>query len=183
MQLRSLLLTCAALIASATITSCGNDPMTNSEEEIIAQAYSENVPYAVSKAFSSQYPTAAGIEWNEDGEYYQATFTLNSKRIEAGAWYDSLGAWAMSQLDYGTSTAALPATVLDEFHKSVYGFWDIENVTEFQYPDPSQDYYVLEASTNGRDVNVLYFKVTNGKARLLKTSTDTNYPVGPKVQL
>lgn len=182
MQLRSLLLTCAALLASAAITSCGNETIDN-EEELIAQAYSENVPYAASKAFVNQYPNATNVDWDEEGEYYVAEFMLNDKRIEAKAWFNSLGKWAMTELDYSSSTAALPATVLDVYYKSVYGHWNIEDVTEVQFPNPANDYYILEASSNGRDVNVLYFKVSDGKAELIKTSTDTSYPVNPTIHL
>ena len=41
------------------------------------------VPAAVQSAFSSAYPGATDVEWEEDGDHYEVEFTINGEEMEA----------------------------------------------------------------------------------------------------
>ena len=57
-------------------------------------------PDSVQIALKKIYPTAVGIAWSQDKEYYVADFMMNG--FDTKVWFNSDAEWVMKQTDWET---------------------------------------------------------------------------------
>lgn len=162
------------LLAVAALASCSD----NDDNDISSAA----VPNPVTTAFVAQYPTASNVEWEKAGKYYKADFRTKGGLVEADAWYTPAGQWAMTQLDYGANILYLPNAVSDAFVASEYSTWKLDDIDEYQYPDASRNLYIIEVEKPGSPDTDLYYRLTDGTATLLRTSTHSSSDLTPDIQ-
>lgn len=61
---------CFTLLLAVALFACGET------------AADVNVPAAVQSAFTSAYPGATDVEWEEDGDHYEVEFDFNGTEME-----------------------------------------------------------------------------------------------------
>ena len=72
-------------------------------------------PDNVQTALTKMYPSAKGIAWSQDEEYYVADFMMNG--FDTKVWFNTDAEWVMKQTDWETLDEG-PAAV---FSQSVFG--------------------------------------------------------------
>ena len=115
------------------------------------------------KAFTSQYPKAKKIEWEQKKGYYVAEFNFNN--VETESWYDSNGNWVMTESNIKYNS--LPQAIRDHFEKSIYNNWKKEDIDKIERPG-MEPVYILEIEKEEQDLELYYTE--NGT--LAKTVTD-----------
>ena len=90
--------------AAWSLYSCDN----NDDESI-------TVPVELQNAFSSKYPNAANVKWENKSGYYVADFYDG---YEASAWFTQDGRWQMTKTDI--PYIVLPQAVKTSFEATEY---------------------------------------------------------------
>lgn len=109
------------------------------------------VPSAVASTFKAKYPTATRVEWEREGIYYKAEFTLNGSEHEA--FFQSDGTWVRTEIELNMRTTTLPQAV-QQYLATNYSGWTIDDAELIQ--TPTDEYYVLELEKRGqREVTLL----------------------------
>ena len=125
MNIKLSVLTLAA--AGMSLTGCDKDPV------------SVIVDPAVNNAFHAMYNGATRAQWEHKQGFYVVDFWQNG--VEAEAWYDSTGAWYMTETD--VRYADLPEAVRSAFAASEWAGWRVDDVDKLEYPD-RETVYVME---------------------------------------
>ena len=89
-------------------------------------------PDNVQAALKKMYPTAAGITWSQDKEYYVADFIMNG--FDTKVWFSPDAKWVMKQTDWETLDE-VPAAVFNAFAASQFSDGVVQNVTWVQFPE------------------------------------------------
>lgn len=63
-------------------------------------------PDNVQTALTKMYPSAKGIAWSQDEEYYVADFMMNG--FDTKVWFNTDAEWVMKQTDWETLDRCLP---------------------------------------------------------------------------
>ena len=71
-------------------------------------------PDNVQAALKKMYPTAAGIAWSQDKEYYVADFIMNG--FDTKVWFSPDAKWVMKQTDWETLDEVPAAVFLSLIH-------------------------------------------------------------------
>lgn len=136
-----------------SLHSCDN----NDDESI-------DVPVELQNAFSSKYPNAANVKWENKSGYYVADFYDG---YEASAWFTQDGKWKMTETDIPYD--ALPQAVKTSFETSEYKSWKIDDVDKLER-EGFETVYVIEVENQNQEMD-LYYSV-NGE--LIKSVADTD---------
>ncbi|MBD3589660.1 PepSY-like domain-containing protein [Bacteroides sp. GM023] len=136
-----------------SLHSCDN----NDDESI-------DVPVELQNAFSSKYPNAANVKWENKSGYYVADFYDG---YEASAWFTQDGKWKMTETDIPYD--ALPQAVKTSFETSEYKSWKIDDVDKLER-EGFETVYVIEVENQNQEMD-LYYSV-NGE--LIKSVVDTD---------
>jgi hypothetical protein len=89
------------------------------------------IPVAVSKAFSEKFATATNVEWEAEEEgIFEAEFTLNGK--EMSAEFTSDGTWKETETEVAQSD--LPAVIVDSL-ESAYAEYIVEETEMCETPE------------------------------------------------
>ncbi len=155
MNIKLSVLTLAA--AGMSLTGCDKDPG------------SVNVDPAVNNAFHSMYNGATRAQWEHKQGFYVVDFWQNG--VEAEAWYDSTGAWYMTETD--VRYADLPEAVRGAFAASEWAGWRVDDVDKLEYPD-RETVYVIEIELADVD-RALWF---SPDGVLAKVVPDNNTGIG-----
>lgn len=86
----------------AWMTACGNDNSHKGEGNVFPAP-------VVEQAFFTKYPGAANVQWEKDGNFIKADFTLS--QVEYESWFNPAGLWL--QTEYSIAYSDLPPVVTD----------------------------------------------------------------------
>lgn len=129
-------------LVSVTLYSCDSD-----DDDLKISS----VPVETRNAFTSMYPSANKVDWDNEGGYYIAEFYENN--IELSAWFDSNGLWYMTEHDIPYS--ALPEAVKTAFKASEYASWKVDDVDMLERKD-METVYIIEAENQNQEVDLYY---------------------------
>lgn len=149
MKLKFLLL--AVILGSLSLFACSDDDDYTPDQ-------------TVKDAFEAKYPTATRVSWEKKGNYRVAEFWLNNQ--ETHAWFDNSGEWYMSKTELKTINA-LPAKVQEEFRKSEYANWKVDDVDYVERPG-SEPVYIIEVEQGKQEIDLYYSQ----EGILIKTVVD-----------
>lgn len=88
-------------------------------------------PDNVQTALTKMYPSAKGIAWSQDEEYYVADFMMNG--FDTKVWFNTDAEWVMKQTDWETLDE-VPAAVFNAFAASQFSDGVVQNVVWVQFP-------------------------------------------------
>lgn len=145
-----------ALSAAWILQSCDNDD----DESIV-------VPTELKSAFSSKYPNASNVRWENKAGYYVADFYDG---YEASAWFSTDYKWYMTETDIPYS--ALPAEVKAAFEASEYtnaNGWKVDDVDKLERQG-FETVYVIEVEKGNQEVDLYY----SADGVLIKSVIDTD---------
>jgi hypothetical protein len=113
------------------------------------------IPEAVKETFSSQYPGAENVTYEDNLVSVQVHFKLNGENMIAaynnkGRWKDTEKNWTFDQL---------PEAVKDGFQKSKYADWKVTEVKMIFRPGGS-DRYRIKAEKNDIQKKHIFFNKT-----------------------
>lgn len=135
----------AALLGLVTFAACSDDD--NDVKD-------STVPAAVSASFKTQFPNAVNPQWEKNGQYYVADFTLT--QVEKDAWFTDNGTLVMTVSDYGKNLFYLPGTVEGAFAQDDYGTCTVDDVKYYERTSASS-FYLIEVEKEGmQDTDVFY---------------------------
>lgn len=92
-----------------------------------SQVDENGIPEAVTKACQEKFPNAESVEWEKEGNIYEAEFMLDGKEYEAE--YDAEGNWLATEWEIKISD--LPDAVIKSIEKN-YPDWEIEEAEEME---------------------------------------------------
>lgn len=129
-----------ALSAAWSLYSCDN----NDDESI-------TVPVELQNAFSSKYPNAANVKWENKSGYYVADFYDG---YEASAWFTQDGRWQMTETDI--PYIALPQAVKTSFEATEYATsWKQDDVDKLEQ-EGVETVYVIEVEKQNQELDLHY---------------------------
>ncbi len=165
-----------AIFGLTNITACSDDDDNNKP------AVNPNIPEAVAQAFKDKYPDVdqSKVQWETKGIYTVAEFKTLDNQNDVEAWFTKAGEWKMTENDYGKDLFMIPTVINEAFVKSEYGTWQIDDISYYEYPTESSNFYLIEVEKTGQPDTQLYFK-TDGTT--IKTTTDTNVDITPDTQV
>ena len=120
------------------------------------------IPEAVKETFSSQYPGAENVTYEDNLVSVQVHFKLNGENMIAA--YNNKGRWKDTEKDW--SFDQLPEAVKDGFQKSKYADWRVTEVKMIFRPGGS-DRYRIKAEKNDIQKKHIFF---NKAGRLVDDS-------------
>lgn len=169
MKLRNLLML-PLVIAAFTFSACGND---DDDKATIT-----NVPSTIVDAFKTQFPDVNinTVKFEKSGQYYTAEYHANNNMIEIESWFSTDGQWKMTETDYGKDLFLIPTDINIAFNKTEYRDWTIDDISLYEYPDATKNFYMIQVEKAGQPDTALYFK-TDGT--LIKTAADTGADITP----
>lgn len=113
----------------------------------------DKIPTDVKNTMQQMFPHVYSASWEHIYPYYVADF-MNSG-FETNAWFNADGAWSMTETDYNSNIAYLPAAVQRAFAQSQYGQWIVDSVDAYQRTYDS--FYVIEVETpSSSDITLFY---------------------------
>lgn len=169
MKLRNFLI--LPLIAAVfTFSACGDD---DDDKNNIS-----NVPATVVDAFKTQFPdiNIASVKFEKSGQYYTAEYSKNNNTIDVEHWFTADGQLKMTETDYGKDLFLIPTVINTAFNKTEYRDWTIDDISLYEYPDATGNFYLIEVEKAGQTDTELYFK-TDGT--LIKAIPDTGADITP----
>ena len=121
----------------------------------ILSAQVREIPEAVKETFSTQYPGAENVTYEDNLVSVQVHFQMNGEKMVAaynnkGRWKDTEKAWSFDQL---------PEAVKDGFQKSKYADWKVSEVKMIYRPAGS-DRYRIKVEKNDIQKKNLFFNKT-----------------------
>jgi hypothetical protein len=120
------------------------------------------IPEAVKETFTSQYPGAENVTYEDNLVSVQVHFKLNGENMLAA--YNNKGRWKDTEKDW--SFDQLPEAVKDGFQKSKYADWKVTEVKMIFRPGGS-DRYRIKAEKNDIQKKHIFF---NKAGRLVDDS-------------
>lgn len=120
-------------------------------------------PAAFSAALKKMYPQAREVAWNQQGNYYVATFTLNG--FEKKVWMNANAQWVMTNTDLQTADQLTPS-VYNDFTLSRYSTWTVNDVNLMAFPKRAPLYIITVNQDNSVSTYQLFYALDG---RLLQT--------------
>lgn len=90
------------------------------------------------EAFDTRYPNVSRVDWEQNGQFYEAEFADNG--YENKAWFTPDGVWVMTE--YDIPFAQLPQAVQDAFKTGAYASWRVDDVDKIEKTDASVIYVI-----------------------------------------
>lgn len=112
---------------------------------------SPNITSEAQKAFSTKYPSATNISWENKNAYLIADFQNNA--YSSSAWFDHSGRWYMTETDM--TWAQLPEAVKTTFNTTEYAQWQLDDVDMLERND-AETLYIIEVEKGEQELD-LYF--------------------------
>lgn len=120
-------------------------------------------PAAFSVALKKMYPQAREVAWDQQGNYYVATFTLNG--FEKKVWMNANAQWVMTNTDLQTADQLTPS-VYNDFTLSQYSTWTVSDVNLMAFPKRAPLYIITVNQDNSVSTYQLFYALDG---RLLQT--------------
>ena len=121
-----------------------------------------DIPEAVKETFSTQYPGAENVKYEDNLVSVQVHFKVNGEKMVAA--YNNKGRWKDTEKDWNFDQ--LPETVKDGFQKSKYADWKVTEVKMIYRPGGS-DRYRIKAEKSDIQKKHIFF---NKDGRLVEDS-------------
>lgn len=154
-----------------SVAACSDDDK-KSDEPSTEQTLS--IPTACSDAFKAKYPNVNEVTWETKTPYYVAEFVPVNFQ-DAEAWFTADGTWKMTSTDYHKNMFFMPGTVSLAFENTEYKTWTIDDITYYEYPDETSNFYVIEVENNSSQMDV--YIDTDGN--VIKTQAPTGQDITP----
>ncbi len=122
----------------------------------------EEIPGAVSQAFDAKYPDIETIEWEIEGDIYEAEYTQDGIKKEAE--FDKDG--NLVATEYEIKIEELPDVIMEKL-KTEYGDYEIEEA-EFVNSTEHGELYEVELEMDDKEIDVYFDKTGN----VIKTETE-----------
>ena len=135
---------CMGLVGMLFLNSCDDD-----DDDIRVS----EVPKVVMNTFDTMFTNVDKAEWEKNRDYYVAEFWYANTIVEA--WFDSKGAWCMTETDLGMNLANLPEAVQQAFNGGQYATWRVDDIDK--YERPNETFYLIEVEKNGQRDRNLFF--------------------------
>jgi len=113
-----------------------------------------DIPEAVKETFSSQYPGAENVTYEDNLVSVQVHFQVNGEKMVAA--YNNKGRWKDTEKNW--SFDQLPEAVKDGFQKSKYADWKVLEVKMIYRPGGSDRYRVKVEKNDIQKKNVFFNK-------------------------
>lgn len=97
---------------------------------ISACAQKVEAPDAVKSAFNAKFSTAQGVQWEQEGEAWEADFKM--KNLKMSASFDVSGGWLATETEMKTKDA--PEVVTSALEKGFAG-WELEELESVEMAD------------------------------------------------
>lgn len=120
-------------------------------------------PATFSAALKKMYPQAREVAWDQQGNYYVATFTLNG--FEKKVWMNANAQWVMTNTDLQTADQLTPS-VYNDFTLSQYSTWTVNDVNLMAFPKRAPLYIITVNLDNSVSTYQLFYALDG---RLLQT--------------
>ena len=120
-------------------------------------------PAPFSAALKKMYPQAREVAWDQQGNYYVATFTLNG--FEKKVWMNANAQWVMTNTDLQTADQLTPS-VYNDFTLSQYSTWTVNDVNLMAFPKRAPLYIITVNQDNSVSTYQLFYALDG---RLLQT--------------
>lgn len=120
-------------------------------------------PATFSAALKKMYPQAREVAWDQQGNYYVATFTLNG--FEKKVWMNANAQWVMTNTDLQTADQLTPS-VYNDFTLSQYSTWTVSDVNLMAFPKRAPLYIITVNQDNSVSTYQLFYALDG---RLLQT--------------
>lgn len=105
------------------------------------------------EAFDTRYPNVSRVDWEQNGQFYEAEFADNG--YENKAWFTPDGVWVMTE--YDIPFAQLPQVVQDAFKTGAYASWRVDDVDKIEKTDASV-IYVIEVESGEKEYELTYLE-------------------------
>ena len=119
-----------------------------------AAAASAVSPQVFHAALKKLYPQAADVAWNQEGDYYVASFVHNG--FDKKVWMNANARWIMTNTDLETADR-LPPTVYNEFIFSQYAPWTVTDVNLIRAPRRPALYVITVNRDNSVSTRQLFY--------------------------
>lgn len=119
---------------------------------IFSYAQVREVPESVKETFTSQYPGAENVTYEDNLVSVQVHFQLNGEKMVAA--YNNKGRWKDTEKEW--SFEQLPEAVKDGFQKSKYADWKVTE-TKIIYRPGGLDRYRVKVEKNDIQKKHIYF--------------------------
>ncbi len=119
---------------------------------IFSFAQVREIPESVKETFTSQYPGAENVTFEDNLVSVQVHFQLNGEKMIAA--YNNKGRWKDTEKDWNFDQ--LPDDVKDGFKKSKYADWKVTD-TKIIYRPGGSDRYRIKAEKNDLQKKHIYF--------------------------
>ena len=113
-----------------------------------------DIPQAVKETFSSQYPGAENVTYEDNLVSVQVHFQMNGEKMIAA--YNNKGRWKDTEKNW--SFDQLPDAVKDGFQKSKYADWKVSDVKMIYRPGGSDQYRIKVEKNDIQKKNVFFNK-------------------------
>ena len=113
-----------------------------------------DIPEAVKETFSSQYPAAENVTYEDNLVSVQVHFQVNGEKMVAA--YNNKGRWKDTEKNW--SFDQLPEAVKDGFQKSKYADWKVSDVKMIYRPGGSDRYRIKVEKNDIQKKNVFFNK-------------------------
>src|SRR5688500_14332172 len=113
-----------------------------------------DIPEAVKETFSSQYPGAENVTYEDNLVSVQVHFQVNGEKLIAA--YNNKGRWKDTEKNW--SFDQLPEAVKDGFQKSKYADWKVSDVKMIYRPGGSDRYRIKVEKNDLQKKNVFFNK-------------------------
>jgi hypothetical protein len=120
----------------------------------IVFAQVRDIPDAVKETFSSQYPGAENVTYEDNLVSVQVHFQVNGEKMVAA--YNNKGRWKDTEKNW--SFDQLPEAVKDGFQKSKYADWKVLDVKMIYRPGGSDRYRIKVEKNDIQKKNVFFNK-------------------------
>lgn len=130
---------------------------------VSVNAQFRRIPGVVTDSLKAKYPNAKSVTWEDKISSFQASFTLDSGKVEAK--FNSKGEWISSQRKI--TPEQIPAPVKDGLSKSKYADWKVGTVIIRYLPGNITQYAISVSKSDFQKKNLLF----GDTGQLLKDNT------------
>ena len=110
----------------------------------------KEVPAVVKTAFAKQFPGAEDVDWEKEGNDYEAEFELN--KVETSATFTADGHWKETETEIAVS--ALPANA-QEYLKAKYSEYTVKEAAKI-VDNKNVVTYEAELKRKGESMDVIF---------------------------
>jgi len=120
----------------------------------VLSAQVREIPEAVKETFTTQYPGAESVAYEDNLVSVQVHFQMNGEKMVAA--YTNKGRWKDTEKDMNFDQ--LPELVKDGFQKSKYADWKVSDVKMIYLPGGADRYRIKAEKSDIQKKNVYFNK-------------------------